>query len=159
MLVKNQPWSKKPSKADMVPDVEWNMWKVRQSPFLNIEDGDEVAYVSKGGQIMWLAQVQHLVKAPYSSHEETWDLMQAAIPPSIRGGLPYPLTKSAFLKQDYTSSRPATGRLLAFSGIPVRWIDRARPVGFKFRPNGWGHLPGDAPVFRKSGSNRPVAIS
>lgn len=152
MLIKNQPWVETFSRSDMVPDIDWNMWQIRQTPFLDIAVGDEVAYACGAtpaeSRLMWVVRITHLVTERYESHEEAWDLMRTGIPASLRNAPPYPLTRRGFLDQDYTWSKPRAGWLLAFAGEPVRWLDRPRPDDFRFRPNGWGWLPDDSPALK-----------
>lgn len=153
MLILNQPYFDDSfTRADMLRDFGWSMWKIRQWPFLEIEDGDEVAYMCGGtpvsSRLMWVVSVTYLVKAPYSSHEEAWELLKTGIPASIRNSGWWAVTRPGFLSQEYTVSKSPEGWLLAFSGEPVRWLNRPRPDGFRFRPNGYGWLPDDSPALK-----------
>lgn len=150
MFVKSQPWNEPFSRSSMTAGIEWNMWTKRQWPFLHIEEGDEIACVSAGapadGKIMWIAKITYLVTAPYSSHEEAWELLKNAIPAPLRKA--NGLTRRGFLDLDYTYYKPQEGWILGFASEPVRYVNRHRPDGFRFRPNGWGEIADDSPALR-----------
>jgi hypothetical protein len=144
MFLKHQPWVDGFVKQDMVPDIEWNMWSNRMSPFKRVSEGLEILYVSGGGpsvgRLMWTARMEHLVQASYQSHQHAWDILRQATPSSQRAF--WGLTKRDFLDRDYTANAPASGWLLAWVGTPVRWVNKARPPALRFRPNGWVEVPG-----------------
>lgn len=146
MWIKHQPWVEDFTKQDdFWPDIEWNMWSVRQTPFNDLNNGEEIVYVSGGGpkvgRLMFTARADCLVAEEYLSHTHAWDLMKASLPKDVLKDTG--VTRKFFLTNPYTLKAPASGWLLAWSGTPVRWLDRPRPAGMKFRPNGWTWLDDD----------------
>jgi len=146
--IKHQPWVDQfTKKADFRPDIEWNIWSVRQTPFNDLISGEEIVYVSGGGpragRLMYTARADCLVAEEYLSHAHAWDLMKSALPKSVLRESE--ITRKSFLTSPYTLKAPASGWLLAWSGTPVRWLDLPRPTGMKFRPNGWSWLDDDHP--------------
>lgn len=140
MFAKHQPWETNfNSNSDVFADVEWNMWRVRQAPFSDVEEGMEIVYVSGGGpangRLMYTATMEGLVAAEYHSKAHAWDLMLGSIGETrlLEGGV----NRDWFFASEYTQAAPETGWLLAWTGIPLRQIDAPRPEGMRFRPNGW----------------------
>ena len=154
MLAKHQPWVNPESSVDIQIDVEWNMWKPKQWPFDDVEQGDHIVYVSGGGptsgRLMWEVVVRDLVKAHYRSHQHAWQLLSRSLPAEVleeQG-----VSETAFLNHRYTQEAAPEGWLLAWWGDPVRLIDVPRPDGFQVHGNGWGELPdGTHPGWRQLG--------
>lgn len=143
MYVKHQPWTSGLTHADMVADIEWNMWSNRVWPFNWVSENEEIAYVSGGGpaagRLTWTATMDHLIQTRYDSHEHAWQLMRSGLPADQLSR--EKLTKKSFLGIPYTAGAPDSGWLLAWIGTPVRWVNRPRPPELRFRPNGWAELP------------------
>ncbi len=70
VLMHSVPWMEPGSGGE--DDVEWHMWKTRQWPYQDLEDG--LSYFS-------------LVKAPYANHEEAWGLLRTGLPAAERARL------------------------------------------------------------------------
>jgi len=98
--------------------------------------------VSRGGpargRLMWTARITNLVTAPYVSHEEAWELLRQGLPKVILQS--EGVHRRSYLSQPDTRRAPNRGWLLAWEGVPIRWLDLPRPHGFRFRPNGWGKV-------------------
>ena len=122
-------------------DVEWHMWRTRQWPYSDLQDGLPYFSVTGGGpklgRVMSECRMEHLVKAPYASHEEAWELVRTGLPASERTRLGL-RDKGGFIRHDYTQAAPPSGHLIAFVARHVRDVDVPRPDGFRFRPHGWG---------------------
>jgi hypothetical protein len=124
----------------MGSDIQWCMWATRQWPFNLLEDGTEIVYVSGGGphcgRLMWTVQVTHLVQEPYESHEHAWELLSTGLPRKHLKELR--VTRSHFLEPgEYIANAAAEGWLMAWVGVPTRWVNKPRPTDLLFRPNGW----------------------
>jgi hypothetical protein len=112
---------------------------------LHLNEGDHYFTVTGGppdaGMIQGEARIENLVVAPYASHRDAWELVKTGIPLSLRKTQRRGVTHARhFLDHPYTQAAPQSGHLLAFWSVPVRAINQPRPVGFRFRPNGWGKL-------------------
>jgi hypothetical protein len=143
VLMHSNPWDE-PGAAGH-DEIEWHMWSTRQWPYLRVDDGDEFFAVTGGGPALGTikseCRIEHLVRAPYASHEEAWDLVRTGIPAPVRKE--HQLTRSTqFLRHSYTVRAPESGHLMAFLSRHIRNENRPRPEGFKFRPNGWGEYDG-----------------
>ena len=139
MWAKHQPWH---SQASDVPDteLEWNMWLNRLRPFAELEAGDEVVTVGRGGpksgRLLWVVRVDEVVKGAYSSQDEAWQLIRTGMSPAGLAGF----KKADFLKNDYTRGKSQAGWLLAFSSTIKHEIDIPRPDGFRIGQNGWAQI-------------------
>jgi hypothetical protein len=129
-------------------EIEWHMWRTRQWPYSDVTPGDTFLVVSGGGltegRIVSQNRIDHLVLEEYSSHDEAWKKFRDGIPAAALKRLRFG-GKSAFLEHEYTQQAPQSGYLMAFVSSHVRDIGEPRPVGFKFRPNGWGRYVENAP--------------
>jgi hypothetical protein len=139
ILVKHQPWySGPPSHSEIASEIDWNMWQVRQQPYAELETGARLILVSGGGPtgglLTWEVEAKAVVKGPYSSHREAWQLLRTGLDPDKA------LSRRAFLEAEYTLDAPDEGWLLACTYRPVRSIMRPRPPSLRFRPNGWARL-------------------
>jgi hypothetical protein len=143
MYLKHQPWVRAFDRADMEPDIEWNLWSRRAWPFLRLQAGEEIVYVSGGGpsegRFMWTARMDYLIQERYDSLDKAWKLIRTGLPTSHLKR--WDLTKQTFLADDYTAKAPTQGWILAWVGSPLRWLDKPRPGALRFRPNGWAELP------------------
>jgi len=147
MYVKHQPWVDTGyTRAEMIPDIEWNMWSHRQWPFNLVSENELIVYVCGGGppagQLMWTVTMDHLIQARYESHDQAWKLMRAGLPTANLSA--WGVTKKYFLDLEYIRKAPDSGWLLAWVGTPVKWVNRPRPPELRFRPNGWAELPDSA---------------
>lgn len=147
MLVYNQKWVEEPSKKVMrQAGPLWNMWKTRKSPFGELEDGQSILMTAtKGpgqGMIMYESRIRFLIKEQYTSKNDAWKRIVAAIPEEFRldeeGNT---LDRDYFLTRDYTMAAPNSGWLIGWLDKPVRWIGVPRPSALVLQRNGWGNIP------------------
>jgi|LULO01.1.fsa_nt_gb hypothetical protein len=89
VLMHSVPWMEPGSGGE--DDVEWHMWKTRQWPYQDLEDGLSYFSVTGGGpqfgRVMSECRMEHLVKAPYANHEEAWGLLRTGLPAAERARL------------------------------------------------------------------------
>jgi hypothetical protein len=134
--MKNQPWWDDPTYEDVDEGVEWNLWKVRQPPFKNLDVGDTLFLAcgdGDGGSEIWAEGVVTAVAAEhYDSMGHAWSIMVQTWPKLM--------SKKHFLTHPYNVGKPEEGWLLAWSYDTVRPIGVPRPPELKFRPNGWRSL-------------------
>jgi hypothetical protein len=130
VLMHSNPWDFPGSSG--YDEIEWHMWRTRQWPYLHINEGDTFFTVTGGGPaagtIKSECRIEDLVLAPYSTHQEAWDLVRTGIPAGVR---------RQFLRHAYTRKAPPSGHLMAFVSRHIRDINQPRPDGPKLRPNGW----------------------
>ena len=140
MLAYHQSWVEDPEEGIMVPGVYWNMWTTRQHPYKLLEDDMQILMVSGGGPqagvIMHQSRITHLVKSQYQTPMEAWNAFSSGIPEALRDGT----TKSSFFKDNKSRNAPNSGWIIAWVEEPTRPINKPRPNGFRFRPNGWGEI-------------------
>ncbi len=140
MLAYHQSWVVDPAEDMMKPGVYWNMWTTRQNPYNKLENDLEILMVSGGGPIngviMHVGRITYLVKSKYQTPEEAWNAFSKGIPNFLR----YGTTKSSFLKDNRSRNAPNAGWIVAWVDRPINPVNEARPIGFKFRPNGWGEI-------------------
>jgi len=140
MLAYHQSWVEDPEEGIMVPGVYWNMWTTRQYPYKQLEENMQILMVSGGGPqagvIMHQSRIKHLVKSQYQTPEEAWNAFSSGIPDALRDGT----TKSSFLKDNKNRNAPNSGWIIAWVEEPIKPINKPRPNGFRFRPNGWGEI-------------------
>lgn len=143
MLLKHQPWNAPELSCEAVHEFEWNCWKTRQHPFNELEVGEVVLTITgggpKAGRVMNEALVVEVVKGHYESLDEAWALIENGFDAATL--TEFGITKASFLGNAYTRNSPTEGWLLAWWSWPEFIIDRARPEGLRFRPNGWAELP------------------
>lgn len=166
MLVYNQSWVEEPSRKVMKQAGPlWNMWKTRKSPFSELEDGQSVLMTAtKGpgqGMIMYESQTRFLVKDWYTSKNDAWKKIEAAIPQEFRldedGNA---LDREYFLTRDYTMAAPKSGWLIGWLDKPIRWIGEPRPSALVLQRNGWGNIPDTyVPNSSKSSKSSKASVS
>lgn len=132
----NQPWAT-PANVEVGDEIQWNLWRVRQAPYNQVQCGDRVLLCCpspEGSRITFEVELTQVVKAPYGSKREAWTILQAAFP-KLRQELHW--TFRNFRDAPYTVRRPDRGHLLTFTYEPVRELQTTRPVAWRLRPNGW----------------------
>lgn len=133
----NQPWST-PESVEIDGEVQWNLWRIRQPPYLQLEVGHRVLLccpTPAGSRITYEVEVHQVEKAPYATKREAWATVEAAF------GLGWSFSK--FRDAPYAVERPDRGHLLAFSYDVVQELQVPRPPEWKLRPNGWLMLTDD----------------
>ena len=135
MLAYHQAWVVDPKEGIMVPGVYWNMWTTRQHPYNQLEDNLQILMVSGGGPQAGV--ITNLVKSRYESPGDAWDAFSKGIPAALRFGI----TKAKFHKINDERHAPNSGWIMAWVDQPEKRINKPRPDGFQFRPNGWGEIP------------------
>src|SRR5690242_16610205 len=77
--VKHQPWAQ-PSDRLALDEVAWNLWRVRQRPYQQLDVGDHVLVVSAGGPaasvVLGEVEVDEIVRARYATKSEAFDLLR-----------------------------------------------------------------------------------
>lgn len=119
-----------PTRGEVADSSHWNLWRVRQPPFNDLADGDDVVLVDTwpgGGRMTWQVRSTNVVASSYGSKPDAGRQIARALG----------LTPAQVRKSDYTVRGPDVGYLLAWSYRPVRRLNLPRPVDMKFRPNGW----------------------
>ena len=74
--MKNQPWRVDPEDDVFRDRVEWNLWKIRQPPFNDLEEGDPVFLACRddqGRSQVWCeVEVTKVMTCRYESKAEAW---------------------------------------------------------------------------------------
>lgn len=147
--LKNQPWVD-PKTGRQDPDVEWNMWRLRQPPFHDLEEGDTVFTVEprsgRPSEITAQARVTRVVAAAYGSKDEAWKLIKSLFAYADLGW-----TRRDFIEQSYTAEAPDSGWLLAFTYDVVREMNIDLPEELVLLGNGWLGLDQTAGELKKWG--------
>lgn len=150
-----------PTRGEVADSSHWNLWRVRQPPFNDLADGDDVVLVdswSGGGRMTWQVRATNVVASDYGSKQDAVRQIARALG----------LTPAQVRKSEYTARGPDVGYLLAWSCRPMRRLDLPRPADMRFRPNGslriddparlrrWGLAPTDAALNQRPPARSPV---
>lgn len=136
MLLLNEPVAQNlgiPTRREVAGMVRWNLWKIRQAPYNEVEDGEPIVLVDSwpgGSRLTWLTRARDVVKCRYSSRKEAAEIIAKA----------FGLDVMDVLSNAYTASRPVSGHLLALGFAPVRKLGLARPSYLHLRRNGWASI-------------------
>lgn len=115
----------------------WNLFKTKQPPYNEIEDGASVVLVDTwpgGSRLVWLTEVYGVFKKDYSSK----------ISLSILLAMELQLERELILGNSYFAAGPDRGVALAMRFRPLKRLGSARPKDLRFRPNGWLRVDDDA---------------
>lgn len=130
-----QPWLR--PDEEIVGDIHWNLWSVRQQPYNQLEVGDRLLLCSpspEGSRITYEVGVTHVARSTYSSARQVWDVLDAAFP-TLRTDKGW--TFGRFKNSPYMEDRPNSGHLLGYSYEVLQELQIPRPAAWKLRPNGY----------------------